>query len=216
MEGHYGEDADSHLPSPASQNLCKLVEGVARRRSFEAGAELPLNESVCFPIDGVTALALHRGRTRFQVGFCSRGDAIGIQGILVPSFPDLTAMVLKSGSFICVPPQTLNGLLRKNGELRERVTRHALFSAGRYLEEAARVIAMSVERRVAHWISRCGQALKSDVIAITHNDLANVLGVRRSGVTVALQVLEGEKLIRSRRSRIEVVDCAGLVAFSGA
>jgi hypothetical protein len=38
---------------------------------------------------------------------------------------------------------------------------------------------------------------------ITHPDLAHTQGVRQSGVTVALDVLEGERLIRAMRARIE-------------
>jgi hypothetical protein len=45
---------------------------------------------------------------------------------------------------------------------------------------------------------------------ITHDFLAVLLGVQRPGVTVALHVLEGKRLIRSTRSHVEVLDRAGL------
>jgi CRP-like cAMP-binding protein len=108
----------------------------------------------------------------------------------------------------------LRRLLREDAGLRERLMFQALRAAGRYLDEAARTVALSLERRVAHWITRCGETLASDIIPITHHDLAHTLGVRRSGVTVALHVLEGERLIRSSRARIEVIDGKGLAAFS--
>lgn len=196
------------------RSLDALVAPVARRVRFEAGAELPLDDAVFFPIDGVATLVLHREQIRFQVGFATRGDAIGVQKLFVPGFADISAKVLKSGSFICVSPRILRRLLREDGELRERLTHHALRAAARYLDEAARTVALSLERRVAHWITRCGETLATDIIPITHNDLAHTLGVRRSGVTVALHVLEGERLIRATRARIQVVDGKGLAAFS--
>ncbi|RYE34684.1 MAG: Crp/Fnr family transcriptional regulator [Hyphomicrobiales bacterium] len=200
---------DTRQPS-----LDTLLATVASRVRIEAGTELELDEAIYFPIDGIATLVLHREQTRFQIGFGSRGDAIGIQKLFVPEFAEISAKVLKSGSFICVAPQTLRRLLREDGELRERLTHHALRAAARYLEEAARTVALSLDRRVAHWINCCGETLASDIIPITHHDLAHTLGVRRSGVTVALHVLEGARLIRSTRARIEVIDGEGLAAFS--
>ncbi len=55
-----------------------------------------------------------------------------------------------------------------------------------YLDDAAQTVALSLDRLVAYWIARCGAALASDDIPITHHDLAHTLGVRLSGVTVAL------------------------------
>ena len=45
---------------------------------------------------------------------------------------------------------------------------------------------------------------------ITHDALAEVLGVRRPSVTTGLQVLEGRHLIRSTRRAIVVLDPQGL------
>lgn len=215
MAARYGENRRSPADDEIGQrSLDALVAPVARRVRFEAGAELPLKDAVFFPIDGIATLVLHREQVRFQVGFASRGEAIGVQKLFVPEFADISAKVLKSGSFICVAPQILRRLLREDGALRERLTHHALRAAARYLDEAARTVSLSLERRVADWITRCGQTLASDIIPITHHDLAHALGVRRSGVTVALHVLEGEHLIRSKRARIEVIDGKGLAAFS--
>jgi CRP-like cAMP-binding protein len=204
----------AEIDETRQRSLDVLLAPVARRVRFEAGAELPLDDAIYFPIDGITTLMLQRGQTRFQIGFGSRGDAIGIQRLFVPEFADMSAKVLKSGNFICVAPQTLRRLLREDGGLRARLMFHALRAAGRYLDEAARTVALSLERRVAHWINRCGETLASDIIPITHHDLAHTLGVRRSGVTVALHVIEGERLIRLSRARIQIIDSKGLAAFS--
>ena len=41
-----------------------------------------------------------------------------------------------------------------------------------------------------------------------------MLGVRRSGVTTALHILEGEHVIRATRGRVLVLDRARLIAFA--
>lgn len=173
---------------------------------LEAGALLSSDDGVYFLIDAVTTLILQRDQSRFQVGFAARGDVIGIQKLFVPEFPSVCARVLRAGNLIRVRPQALRRLLRRDGQLRDRLCAYAMRSTCGYLDEAARTISQPLERRVAHWVARCRETLDSDVIAITHQDLAYSLGVRRSGVTVALHVLEGEQLIRSKRGRIEIVD----------
>ena len=50
---------------------------------------------------------------------------------------------------------------------------------------------------------------------LTHDLLAQMLGVCRPGVFVATQILEGEGLIRAKRRRITILDRAGLEALAG-
>jgi hypothetical protein len=57
--------------------------------------------------------------------------------------------------------------------------------------------------------------LDGDEIPLTHEFLAFMLGVRRPGVTDALQLLEGKGLIRTSRGRVQIADRAGLVACAG-
>jgi len=50
---------------------------------------------------------------------------------------------------------------------------------------------------------------------LTHDYIAIMLGVRRPSVTDALHILEGDKLIRSTRSYIEVLNRNGLINSAG-
>lgn len=199
---------------PDGGNLDALMPASAQRMQLQAGTELFPAENVYFPLDGVATLLLQRDRVRFQIGFGRRGDAIGIHRLFVADLPEISARVLRSGSFICVRQQKLRELMRKDQSLKARLSSYAMRAMAQYLDEAARAVALTLERRVAYWIGRYGETLASDIIPITHHDLAYALGVRRSGVTVALHVLEGQHLIRSRRARIEVIDGKGLAAFS--
>ena len=169
---------------------------------------------IYFPLDGVVTLTLSRGDARFQIGFARRGDAIGLQSLFVADFPVVMATVLKGGAFVRVTPDVLRRLMSDDPTFRERLSIYAMHAMGRYLSEAAGVLALSLQQRVARWISLCRRALEDDVLPVTHEAIAEALGVRRSGVTVALHVLEGQQLIRSRRGRIDVLDREGLRSFA--
>jgi len=71
-----------------------------------------------------------------------------------------------------------------------------------------------VEQRLARWILMCHDRVTTDVLVITHEYIAFLLGIRRPSVTTALHVLEGHKLIRSNRGTIIVVNRLGLECFA--
>lgn len=64
----------------------------------------------------------------------------------------------------------------------------------------------TVEQRLARWIALASDRLSSGTINFTHDCLAAAVGCRRAGVTVALHMLEGERIIKARRSRVMVID----------
>jgi CRP-like cAMP-binding protein len=69
--------------------------------------------------------------------------------------------------------------------------------------ETARVNkAELVETRLARWLLLCCDRLQTDELWITHDGLADCLGIRRAGVTDALHIIEGKGAIRSLRGRI--------------
>jgi len=68
--------------------------------------------------------------------------------------------------------------------------------------------------RLARWILMWQDRLQKDALVVTHEFLSLLLGVRRSGVTVTLQVLERQHLIRASRSLIEVLDRKGLIVVA--
>jgi CRP-like cAMP-binding protein len=68
--------------------------------------------------------------------------------------------------------------------------------------------------RLARWLLMCDDRVVGERFSITHEFLATMLGVRRPGVTIALQELEGLALIRSRRGEVVILDRPGLIALA--
>ena len=73
-----------------------------------------------------------------------------------------------------------------------------------------------VEERLARWILMCRDRLDADEFPITHDFLAMMLGVRRSSVTDAIHLLEGNLLIKATRGNIQILDRARLEHAAGA
>ena len=71
-----------------------------------------------------------------------------------------------------------------------------------------------LEERLARWLLMCADRVVGGKVPITHEFLGIMLGVRRPGVTVALQILEGRGLIQASRGQIKIRDRAGLVEIA--
>jgi len=72
----------------------------------------------------------------------------------------------------------------------------------------------AVQQRCCRWLLMTRDRVESDVVPLTHEFLAIMLGVRRPTVTEVLHPLQERGLIRSRRGTITIVDRAGLEAMS--
>jgi CRP-like cAMP-binding protein len=72
----------------------------------------------------------------------------------------------------------------------------------------------SVDQQLCRWLLLSLDRLPSNRLTMTHELIANMLGVRREGVTEAAGKLQAAGLIRYSRGRITVLDRPGLEARS--
>ena len=90
---------------------------------------------------------------------------------------------------------------------------------GTFISQMGRTIVSNlihpVDRRTARWLLLYHDRLAGDEIALTHEELGAMLGVRRSSVTDALHALEGRGLLRGLRGRVLIQDREGLEALAG-
>jgi CRP-like cAMP-binding protein len=67
-----------------------------------------------------------------------------------------------------------------------------------------------LEERLARWLLMSQDRFKADRLTTTHDYVAETLGVRRAGITLALHMLEAKGLIRAARNQITICDRQGL------
>jgi CRP-like cAMP-binding protein len=70
----------------------------------------------------------------------------------------------------------------------------------------------SVVQRCCRWLLTTQDRLGSRELNITHEFLAQMLGVRRASVTDVLRPLQVEGLITARRGQVTILDAEGLAA----
>jgi CRP-like cAMP-binding protein len=69
----------------------------------------------------------------------------------------------------------------------------------------------TLEQRLARWLLMYADRIEGETLMLTHEYLSVLLGVRRPGITLAIQILEGKGLIRARRGTVKIRDREGLI-----
>jgi CRP-like cAMP-binding protein len=68
----------------------------------------------------------------------------------------------------------------------------------------------AMESRLARWLLQTRDRIDTDVLPLTQEFLSQMLGVRRTTVTLMARQLEQAGLIQNRRGRIVIIDREGL------
>ncbi|MBN9085693.1 MAG: helix-turn-helix domain-containing protein [Reyranella sp.] len=169
---------------------------------------------VVFPVSGVISLAAQVADRRIEVGLVGREGLVGAMALLDGDIAAGEASVLFPGEAWRVPAPALASLL-ENRRLRAHLLHyvHALMS-----QISANALATgraTIEQRLARWLLMAADRLEVNEVAVTHEALAQALGVRRAGVTVAMHALEGRQALRSERRRVRLLDRPQLEAAAG-
>ena len=72
----------------------------------------------------------------------------------------------------------------------------------------------TTEERLARWLLLVSDCVQSETFSLTQEFIAQMIGVRRAGVTVAAGALSQAGLIRYTRGQIKITDRPGLEEFS--
>lgn len=72
----------------------------------------------------------------------------------------------------------------------------------------------SIEQRLARWLLLCADRNGNHVLALSHEYMADMLGVARSSVSITAGHFQERKLIQYSRGKIHLIDLAGLEALA--
>ena len=173
-------------------------------------------DHVYFPEEGVhSVLARADGGDEIEVGvygFDGLGPVSAVLGVM--QTPQ-RIIVQIAGHGHRISARSLSGAMDRHPALRKLLAVYMHTAAIQTAFTALSHATQSVEKRLARWLLMCHDRLLDDEVPLTHAFLATMLSVRRPGVTVALHILEGERLIGSSRGRVTIRDRQGLEIFAG-
>ena len=172
---------------------------------------------VYFPVTGLVSVSARNARGKaVEVALVGREGIAGGTLLLGPAqSPGLESVMHVSGTAWRAPAGALMPLLERHPALRARLLAAVHAFVRQMSDSVVSIGSSTIEQRLARRLLLASLRLGTPQLALTHEALAKLLAVRRSGVTVALHMLEARKVIRSRRNLVEILDYEGLTEAAG-
>jgi CRP-like cAMP-binding protein len=172
-------------------------------------------EHVFFPTRGLISMVaeLEDGAC-VEVGMIGKEGMFPISTVLGDDTPSQRALVQLAGSAIRVNSTEVRQHFEADAAFRSLLLRYAQATLTTATQSAACNRLHQLEQRCAKWLLSARDRAEEDKFPMTHEFLAMMLGVRRPGVTIALQSLQSDGMITYNHGNMTIIDRAGLEAKS--
>jgi CRP-like cAMP-binding protein len=183
----------------------ELVQGAVL---FEVGAQI---HQVYFPHSGIVSIVveLASGET-IESAMIGRESIVGASSGLNGEISVCKAIVQIAGTASVLETHRLRDLSESSGTVRTALFRHEQIILVQAQQSAACNATHTVEARLARWLLRCRDLQGSDDLVLTQEFVAEMMGVRRTSVSVVANTLQQAGFLRYRRGHIRILNLEGL------
>lgn len=171
-----------------------------------------LVKAVLFPLSCVISLATNDGDDILDVTTIGREGLVGLAGLLGAARHDTRAVCRVPGEALRLPISPARQALTGDAAGLAVLHRYVRGHVADLRQRIACNRAHGNEARCACWLLKTSDQVGDDTFELTHATLATMLGVRRATVTDSLAVLQHDRVVRSSRGTVSVLDRAALEA----
>jgi CRP-like cAMP-binding protein len=203
------------LPLPERRYLLEATTRVTlnvRSVLYEPGAAV---DAVYFPTDGVVSLVtpVHSGAA-VEVATIGNEGIVGVPLVQPPSGFTVRAITQVAGHGLRLEASVFAEWVEQSRPFQTLVERYTQALFGQIAQAAACNRLHSSEERLSRWLLMSQDRVEADQFEITQEFLAQMLGARRSTVSVSAGILQRAGLIRYTRGHVTILDREGLEAVS--
>ena len=204
------------LPNDVMARLSSKLQRVqmpAGSVLFEPG--MPLQD-VYFLENAVVAMnfVMANGSSA-EVALIGREGMVGVRLLLGDPSMNVRASVQSAGSGLRMPAASLLEEVSRGGALMHVLLHYTATFIGQLVQTAACNHLGTVEQRLCRWLLLSLDRVSSTELTMTHEAIADALGVKREGITEAAGKLRRQGAIHYHRGHIEVLDRALLESKTG-
>lgn len=205
----------SELPRKESKpflSACETVQLEFGTVLADCGEQI---KHVYFPLSSFVSLVTPlKGHPALEMGIIGNEGMYGASVVLGVTTAPMRAVVQGAGTALRMDARQFQRTTRDSPSLFRTMNRYVYVTMAQLSHTAACNHFHEIEPRLARWLLMTHDRAHADHFHLTHEFLADMLGVRRSGITVAAGSLQSRKLIGYTRGEISVLDRAGLEAAS--
>lgn len=170
---------------------------------------------IYFPLTGFISLVATVGRHQpLEMGLIGFEGMLGATLVLGVNNASLRGVVQGSGTALRMTARQFRRELRDCPSLLRALNQYTYVLMAQLSQTAACNCFHEVNARLARWLLMTHDRAHADHFHLTHQFLADMLGVQRSAVSIAAGVLQRRKLIRYSRGEINVLDRSRLEAVA--
>lgn len=213
--GLVSRTANRLLAALSAQDFAVLephLEPVALARGqvlFEPGDEV---DTTYFPCHRTMASLLIVTRDGHEVEAATIGREGAVGGIVSEGHKPAygRAVVQVAGSALAIPTSHLEAAKTGSPRFGDLFSRYADALLAQMMQGVACNALHKVEARCCRWLLAAHDRAGDQIIHLTQESLAEMLGVQRTTVSAVTAELASRGLIRTHRGRVEIVDRKGL------
>jgi len=154
----------------------------------------------------VSILSVFPDGKSVEVGLVGKEGFIGLPLVAGFRTAPTRAIAQIEASAFRIDSERLSGLLRECPRLERRLQQFSQEMAMQVTQIAACNRLHEVDERLARWLLMSADRIGSNSVPLTQEFLAQMLGTRRSSVSVAAGILEKAGLITHRRGDVSIID----------
>jgi CRP-like cAMP-binding protein len=175
---------------------------------YEAGDRM---DYVYFPTTAIVSMLyiMENGATA-EIGVVGNDGLIGNALFMGGETTNSRAVIQSAGDTLRMKAKDVKAEFALGGKFQELLLRYTQALMTQISQTAVCNRLHPVEQQLCRWLLLSHDRLDSDTLVMTHDLISNMLGVRREGITLAAQKLAKQKLIKSIRGTITVIDRQGL------
>ena len=191
---------------------CEPVDLVFGDRLSEVDKPI---EYVYFPLAGfISLVATLDGHQPLEMGLVGNEGMLGATLKLGVNTAPMRAVVQGTGSALRMTGSNFTRLVGHTPAMFRILDRYLYVMMAQLTRSSACTRFHEIEPRLARWLLMTHDRAHADHFYLTHQFLADMLGVRRSGVSIAAGALQLRKLIRYSRGEIKILNRKGLESVS--
>lgn len=203
------------LPSDVQKRIFPYLEETTLplgKVLYEAGDKM---RHVYFPTDSIISLlyVMESGASA-EISVVGREGLVGISLFMGGESTSSRAVVQSGGKGFRMPGQKLIDEFNRHGALMSLVLRYTQALITQMAQTAVCNRHHTIDQQLCRWLLLSLDRLPSNHLVMTQELIANMLGVRREGVTEAAGRLQKLGVIEYRRGHIEILDRSQLEKMS--
>lgn len=213
------EHRHNRLLAAISPATFGLLERDLQHGAFEQGSVLlepgDAVERVYFPQTGmISLLVVTKDGQGIEAATIGREGGVGLHRGNGKRRAFTRAVTQVGGTFSYIRADRFEHAAKQNGEINDLISRYTEVLWVEAQQIAACNAIHNAEARLCRWLLQTMDRIESDTVPLTQEFLSQMLGVRRTTVTMLAQALQMKNVIQYRRGKIVVTnrghleDCA--------